>query len=660
MLMAIRNYIFTLLICLATTSVAQTIPDTLLTKLRNATTDSAKARTLLDIGESIEAVAPNTSLRYYRQALNLSKRIMHNRLILSSMVDIGICHIEQNHMDSAIHFFTLALPVAKLMNDTSKIAAVLANIGNAHLHKKDAVAAIDYYLQAIRLLEVCSDRSRLPGLYANLTSLFETQKQYDKSIEYGNKAFALAQEFKDDYAAVNALLNISGAYSALNQFQKEHELLERALILAEKNQDLEQMAAVYNNLGDWYDHQKQYASALENYRESYRYAHQMGNQYHLCTASSRVALAYYNLQLNDKALSYILQAEKLAIDVGSRADLKEIYKTRAQIEHQRGNFKQAYDYLSKSFTVSDSLFKVASSEKIAEMEARYQNEKKLKEILQLQQEKALQQLSIRQQSTFNYVLLGSIATILTIGFLVYRNSKHKQQLLHQTAQLQTQRIKELEQEKKLVAYNALLKGQELERSRMAKDLHDGLGGMLSGVKLSLGAMKGNIILSEDNTRLFARVLDQLDHSISEMRRVAHNMMPEALVKLGLQQAIQDYCDGLNESSQLQFNLHFHGLTNRLEAATEIVVYRIVQELLNNIVKHAEATMVLVQIMRHDDNLNITIEDNGKGFDRGIAHESTDGLNNVRSRVDYLKGQLDIQSMPGKGTSIHIDFTIQDT
>ena len=196
---------------------------------------------------------------------------------------------------------------------------------------------------------------------------------------------------------------------------------------------------------------------------------------------------------------------------------------------------------------------------------------------------------------------------------------------------------------------------------MAKDLHDGLGGMLSGVKLSLGAMKGNSILSEDNTRLFARVLDQLDHSINEMRRVAHNMMPEALVKLGLPQAIQDYCDGLNESNNLKFKTQFYGLENRLEASTEIVVYRIVQELLNNVVKHASATETLVQVMRHENNLNVTIEDNGKGFVVNEADERKGaGLANVRSRVDYLKGQLDIQSSPGKGTSIHIDFVIQDT
>jgi len=205
----------------------------------------------------------------------------------------------------------------------------------------------------------------------------------------------------------------------------------------------------------------------------------------------------------------------------------------------------------------------------------------------------------------------------------------------------------------------LLKGQEEERSRMARDLHDGLGGMLSGVKLSLGAMKGNIILSEENGNLFSRVLDQLDHSINEMRRVAHNMMPEALVKLGLQQAIQDYCDGLAESITTKFKVQIHGLEKRMEESTEIVIYRIVQELLNNIVKHANATEVLVQLMRHDANLTITIEDNGNGFDVGSSENKGSGLGNVRSRVDYLKGQMDIQSHPGKGTSIHIDFIIQE-
>jgi signal transduction histidine kinase len=193
---------------------------------------------------------------------------------------------------------------------------------------------------------------------------------------------------------------------------------------------------------------------------------------------------------------------------------------------------------------------------------------------------------------------------------------------------------------------------------MAKDLHDGLGGLLSGVKLQLGAMKGNLILSEENGLAFNNALNKLDESISEMRRVAHNMMPEALIKLGLQQALEDYCTGLSVSQTFKIDREFYGLEKRINPSIEIVVYRIVQELLNNAVKHSGATSILAQVIRNDQNLSITIEDNGKGFDKEIVMQGA-GLKNIRSRVDYLKGQLDIQSSPGKGTSVHIDCIIDN-
>jgi len=171
-------------------------------------------------------------------------------------------------------------------------------------------------------------------------------------------------------------------------------------------------------------------------------------------------------------------------------------------------------------------------------------------------------------------------------------------------------------------------------------------------------MKGNLILSEDMGKTFNNALGKLDESISEMRRVAHNLMPEALMKLGLQQALQDYCEGLSEGQPFVINSQFHGLETRMDAATEVVIYRIVQELLNNTVKHADASTILTQVMRQENNLTITVEDNGKGFDKEEVLQGA-GLKNIRTRVDYLKGQLDIQTAPGKGTSIHIDCTIEE-
>jgi signal transduction histidine kinase len=129
------------------------------------------------------------------------------------------------------------------------------------------------------------------------------------------------------------------------------------------------------------------------------------------------------------------------------------------------------------------------------------------------------------------------------------------------------------------------------------------------------------------------------------------------MKLGLQQALQDYCDGLSEGQAFKINSEFHGLEQRIEPTTEVVVYRIVQELLNNAVKHSGASVILAQVMRQDDHLTITVEDNGKGFDKEAVLQGA-GLKNIRSRVEYLKGHLDIQSVPGKGTSIYIDCIIE--
>ncbi|MCR6722109.1 MAG: sensor histidine kinase [Chitinophagaceae bacterium] len=218
----------------------------------------------------------------------------------------------------------------------------------------------------------------------------------------------------------------------------------------------------------------------------------------------------------------------------------------------------------------------------------------------------------------------------------------------------------METEKQLLATQSLLKGQEDERSRLAKDLHDGLGGLLSGVKLQLGAMKGNLILSSENAMAFDRALNKLDESIGEMRRVAHNMMPEALLNLGLQQAISDYCDHLSHNQQFSINCEMHGLEKRMDSTVEVVLYRIVQELLHNAVKHANATSILVQVMRQlDGTVAITVEDNGKGFASDqIDNTQSAGIQNIYSRVKYLNGTMDIKSTPGKGTSVYVECKIE--
>jgi len=637
---------------------AQQIPDSLHYKLGTASNDSVKARTLLDIGEAIEATATEKSFDYYQQALALSRKIKNNRLVLSSLNNIGVCYIELNKMDSAVVTFEQAIPVAEELNDTLRVARITANIGNVFLHKKDRVKAIEYYLQAARIWETCADQNRLAALYSNIGWLLTEQKEYDKAIEFGNKAYTLAKKLKDDYSAVNALLNLSGAYNDLNQVDKQFALLQEALPLAKKGEDIEQINTVYDNLGGYYYQKNQYKESLANYLESYKYAQQMGNQYHLCEVCKKLSRVYHKLNEPGKAMQFIVQAEKMANEIGSRADLKEIYQSRGEIEQQAGNYKAASDYFSKTLTLSDSLFQSSTSEKVAEVEAKYQNEKKQQAILQLEKDKQIQSLSIRQKSTLNYILIGSLAALLIVSFLGYRNLRHRQLLAKQQDELQQQRIRELEKDRQLVAVDSLLKGQEEERSRLAKDLHDGLGGLLSGVKFSLSNMKDNLLITPDNMAVFERSLDMIDTSIRELRRVAHNMMPEMLVKFGLDEALKEYCNSINSTKLITVKYQSFGIDTRMDSSKEIIIYRIVQELLNNTLKHAAASEALVQLIKEERRLSVLVEDNGKGFDPSVLETNKGaGWTSIRSRVDYLQGRMDIKSEAGKGTTVTIDVNI---
>jgi signal transduction histidine kinase len=242
------------------------------------------------------------------------------------------------------------------------------------------------------------------------------------------------------------------------------------------------------------------------------------------------------------------------------------------------------------------------------------------------------------------ILAGIIYLVFIAGLFLFIFQYRKRKIIH-------------ENEKQILAMDSIIQGQELERSRMAKDLHDGLGGMLSGIKLNLSSMKGNMIVHENDAQLFTKSIVQLDNAITEMRRVAHNMMPEALLKFGLTEAVQDYCDGINESHLIKMKFTTIGLNQPLEKPTEVILYRIIQELSNNALKHAAAENIFIQLNNHGQGITLTVEDDGKGFDE-LQITKGAGLQNVQSRIDYLKGQMEINSKPSEGSTFIIEIPLQ--
>jgi two-component system, NarL family, sensor kinase len=627
------------------------IADSLLKLLPHEKNDSIRIAMLRDIGFDYYRTNAVKSARYLKEAIALAKQTNNTYQYFGAWMDYGSLKIDMEQYDSAAIIFKWLLSESFAETNSRMKAGALSNLATVYLDQDKYLEAEQYYLKAIDIYEKNKIESQLVNSYGNICFIYTDLKQYQNTINYAGKLYAIAKKINDPQSLVVALSFLSASYTRLGQPEKALPYLNEAMALSLQQQNPSQRFELHSDFGEYYIAIKEYNKAIIQLTKADSISKTLTNSRHRGSNLALLGQAYTLKNNYPKAMEVLQQAALLLSANGKINERRELYLAMAEVEKKSGNPDKAYDYLYKYAELKDTIYNDATSAKIAELEINYQTAKKEKDILLLQQESKNKTDSIQKSRTFIYTLLGSFLTLLLISFLSYRTYKQKQLL-------QQQQIKQLQNEKLLLATESILKGQEDERSRMAQDLHDGLGGMLSGVKLTLGAMKGNIILSEASGRLFTKAFEQLDSSIGEMRRVAHNMMPEALVKLGLQQALQDYCDGINENKKIDIKSEFHGLENRLEASTEIIIYRIVQELINNIIKHADASNVLVQVMKNDAELNITVEDNGKGFNKEEAlSKNGTGLKNIQSRVDYLKGHLDIKSAPGKGTSVQIDCTV---
>ena len=231
-------------------------------------------------------------------------------------------------------------------------------------------------------------------------------------------------------------------------------------------------------------------------------------------------------------------------------------------------------------------------------------------------------------------------------------------MAQQQQQLYKKELKEIEQVAQLKVYDAMLQGQEQERNRVARDLHDGLGGMLAGVKLKLSAIAGKEEIKKTDMELY-KVITQLDQSVSELRRIARNMMPETLLQLGLEPALKDLCSSL-ETPGLKIDFEAPGLGSHIPQPAQITIYRIIQELLSNALRHAQAKNILVQCTQNEGHVFITVEDDGIGFDvNKSAGKNGIGLSNIKSRVEFLKGKFEIHSAPGEGTTVNIEVNTNE-
>jgi signal transduction histidine kinase len=541
-----------------------------------------------------------------------------------------------------------SLRIAKEINNKYSIAIAYNNLGNEYSYLGKLDLAASNYLDALKIAEV-QDSIKLQQKFCNnLASVFLELKEKKQSMTFAKRSYDLALKTKDPYSIASSLVNLANAEIINEHFDQAISYLADLIKISENLDDITYLLDAYINSGHVATEQKEYEAALEYYQKAQQKLNNESYPDYEMYINWGLGQSYYYLKSFNKANDYVTKSIKIGKEIQASHELRELYKLAADINEALSRHKLALDFRKKFEKLQDSLVNAETRENINKLEIEYQTSQKEKALAEQKLIIAKNQvdLEVKNQYILSAVLVIMILLFVSaFAFLIY---KQKQKAI-------AERMSLLEKEKKVQVLEAMMSGEEKERSRLAKELHDGIGGILSATKMHLSILKNENPIPERAPK-FESTLGMLDSAFKEIRSIAHNLAPEILLKHGLSKALMLFCDRVsNENLFVEF--YSVGDIPRMQNNYELIIYRIVQELVNNIIKHSQATNAYVQLSNHDSFMTITVEDNGIGMDK--TESNGIGMDNLKSRVESLKGEFTISSQKGKGTTCYVEMDIKE-
>ncbi len=542
----------------------------------------------------------------YQKCITLARQLNNKPLEKKALTNIALNSSFRGEYQKAItQNFELLNLMQEGTADDAMIANVYANLSNAYSFLSQNENAEKYQLKALPLFKKVNNQSGVANALNTLATIYTDNKKYAKAASYLQESVQIKRKLGDSLGVANAYLNLAVVSRKLNNAAAELKYSEQAAKIYIALKEEKQLAMLYINLGSYYSKHNDWEKAAE---------------------------------YEQKALPVLEKLKDPYL-------LSQLYDNMATTAAHFKNADTALAFSKKALLAKDSMYNSAMRTDVAGMEVKYETAKKESQIkdqkLELQQK---QNELIKRNYT-----IGSIAVVLLAGMLItylyYKRNKLKQTLIMQQEIMKQQDLATL----------AVMQAEENERSRIARELHDGVGQMMSVAKMNLSALETNLSLSDADKMQFENTMSLVDASCKEVREVAHTMMPNALLKAGLTNAIKDFLSKIDHRS-LKINFSSEGLNERLGYKTETVLYRVVQEAANNVLKHSGANVLDISLIKDADGISVTIEDNGKGFDMKSATNSEGiGLKNIESRIAYLQGTVEWSSAIGKGTlvAVHI-------
>lgn len=572
------------------------------------------------------------SIHFGKKGLELSQEENDKDYTATFTRNLGVAYYMASQFDIAEDYLNEALEMAQEIDNHNLEGRIYGALGNLYNRQSQYTLALDNYLKAVSIYEKHDNKLHLGRTLSNIGVLYQKLLNIDQALKYFESAADIAIELDDQISLASIYISLSDINIDIDREKSINYAEEAILIFKELGNRFSEvdamlgLAKIYYSTDDYDIAQKISEDALEISKE-------LGAPFLISQSYVDLSNIYYyqkKYELSEQAATSAWENDSTDINLTNNI----LYNiTRANI--YLGNAEKAEVYLYK---LRDQLELFSNNEyqnALSELEVKYETEKKELKINALENEKRL-----------NRMLVTAIVALLlfALSFFIVRH-----RLSRSRQKLAEQKVIQLQKEKQLATVQAVLDGETAERSRLAKDLHDGLGSMLSVVKYNLPEMKTGVILEKESVDRFRKAVDMLDSSIQELRRVAHHMMPESLIRFGLKASLADFCDAIPNT-----HFHYYGNEERLSSNMEILIYRSVHELVNNALKHSEADKIDVQIIQEWDRLSLVVQDNGKGFDSSAKYAGM-GLENIKKRVESYGGKMFISSAIGKGTEIHIEL-----
>ncbi|QNJ98075.1 tetratricopeptide repeat-containing sensor histidine kinase [Constantimarinum furrinae] len=580
-----------------------------------------------------------------------------------------------------------------LSKDSSDLAKLVLYFPFAQRmsRKGDTNASLNLKLAGLEIAEKLNDERQMIIYNSSIANAYLFQNQLDKALFYLNKAEPIATKPEHVDLLWNYHYNMALLEAELGNTEKETFYYEQMWELAKDLENTSQKRFVLYLLVDHFsqlDKPIQLAEFTEILAQLYEDAHPNTPQGHLPIKSifenranpvniprlkesirisdslnsinsmvyGSIALAETYLKINQpqQAIQVLKKVEERVRSVNKPQSLSFLYIKLVESSLAANNYKEAFHYRTLESEVKDSIRSERMQRNIAELQVQFDTEKKEREIVE-------QKLIIEKESKQkNQIKIGLVALgiLLLFSVIFFRKRLNYQRTIsQQTEAIQKQKITELQQKNKLLAMSSMIEGQEAERLRIAKDLHDSLGGLLSTVKAHFTTIQKEIEQLEE-LNLTEKTNSLIDEACLEVRRISHNMMPHALSISGLKGAIEDLGDHLNEEG-LATTVEINNLPETMETTREVMIYRLAQEIISNVRKHAHAKNVLIQLIGYEDEMALIIEDDGNGFDYEQATSKGGlGLKSINSRVQFLDGTINWDSKLNSGTTITINIPIQ--